>query len=370
MNSLPPVPRPLSQRWRDFRTQGLPFLVFLAVAAAAILLLNQNPFPSNFVGEVQTVEATVSSLKAGVLTELKADDLDQVTAGQVLGQVSPTGAETMQSELAAIRADLQLTRLQLGQNESRADANYQQLRMNVLLQKTDLAADQIRLQQAESEFQRVSRLYQDRVVPQGVNESRNVRNDFGYDVARRDRDTLRSAIEERTRLLAEMEPALAAMRQSNDPSNPRPLNDAVDAAVAAQEEKLRQLEGPVSLKSPVEGVVTKVLRRVGENVMTGEALLTIHASKSDRILGFIRQPLTFHPREGDLIEVRTRGSGGQVGLGKVLKAGATFELFSQPLRIRGLASTQERGLPVLVSVPENLAVHPGEYVDLYPKPAR
>lgn len=117
----------------------------------------------------------------------------------------------------------------------------------------------------------------------------------------------------------------------------------------------------------MDGVVSAVYRRPGENVRAGEAILAISSERPERIIGFIRQPLSFEPRVGDPVEVRTRGQQRQVGMGEVLKIGARLELFTQPLRVRGFDSSQERGLPVLVSLPPGLRVHPGELVDLFPR---
>jgi hypothetical protein len=48
----------------------------------------------------------------------------------------------------------------------------------------------------------------------------------------------------------------------------------------------------------------------------------------------------------------------------VLAVGARLELFTRPLRVRGFDNSQERGLPVLIEAPEELALYPGELVDL------
>src|SRR5205814_1131262 len=60
MNSLPAIPTPRAQRWRDFRLQGLPVLVFAIVAAVIFYMWNQNLGPSTFVGEVEAVQENVA----------------------------------------------------------------------------------------------------------------------------------------------------------------------------------------------------------------------------------------------------------------------------------------------------------------------
>jgi len=148
------------------------------------------------------------------------------------------------------------------------------------------------------------------------------------------------------------------------------MDAAIDAAIGAQEKLLEATVGSVSLRAPIDGVVKKVLRRSGENIAAGEPLIELGNGKPRRIIGFLRQPITARPQVGDVVEVRKRGSKPQVGLAKVAQVGAQLQLFTQSLRVRGFAASMERGLPVLLTVPEGLDLYPGEAVDLVPKWSR
>src|SRR5688572_25811447 len=103
MNPLPTIPTPPAQRWREFRQRGIPIIVFLAGVAGAGLLWNKNLVPSNIVGEVQGTSANVASTVAGLLTELRVDQYDRVTAGQSVAKVMTTSPENMEAALAVIR---------------------------------------------------------------------------------------------------------------------------------------------------------------------------------------------------------------------------------------------------------------------------
>jgi hypothetical protein len=63
-------------------------------------------------------------------------------------------------------------------------------------------------------------------------------------------------------------------------------------------------------------------------------------------------------------EVRGRGSDRRTGVAQVLEIGPRMELFDAPLRIRGMGANQERGLPVLISIPKDMTFVPGELVDI------
>ena len=367
MNSLPSIPRPLSQRWRDFRFMGLPVLVFLAVFGAILLLWDQSWTSGTFVGEVQSVEAVVSSAQAGMLVDLSVDDFESVTRNQVLAKVQVKSPETAAAEIAAMKSDLEVTRVRMGQDQQRNDLTYQGTRVDLQLRRLELASARIRFQQAESELERLTRLYQDKVLPKGISQ---LRNEFGYDVALRDRDLFREEVEQKTRLVADLEQTLERFKTTNGPGRNSAVDAAIDAAIGAQEKLLEATVGSVSLRAPIDGVVKKVLRRSGENIAAGEPLIELGNGKPERIIGFLRQPITARPQVGDVVEVRKRGSKPQVGLAKVAQVGAQLQLFTQPLRVRGFAASMERGLPVLLTVPEGLDLYPGEAVDLVPKWSR
>jgi multidrug resistance efflux pump len=360
MSALPPIPTPAKQRWQDFRLSGIPVIVLLATIGAVIFIWNANLVPSTIVGEVQGVDANISSTLEGQLTELNVALFDRVTKGQTLGKVRLISQETLASMLAAATADLQVLRVRMIQDQGRNDHSYLQLRIDLLDQRILLETGKIRLDQAEKEFARMSNLFTANVIQPGLREN----GDSGYEVALRDRDALRIELDEKTKLVAEMEQTLTPLRPTTPPDKNPAVNDVIDAAIAAKEEELRQTEGAHVLRAPIDGIVTSILRRAGENITAGEILLTVSSDRPDRIIGYVRQPLAIVPKEGDQVEVRTRNTHLQRANASVLKVGPRLELFSQPLRIRGFDSSQERGLPLLISLPEGLNVRSGEIVDL------
>ena len=362
MHPLPTIPTPPAQRWREFRLRGLPVIVFLLGLAGVCLLWNKDLAPSNIVGEVQGTAANVASTVAGLLTDLKVDQFDRVTKGQTLAKVSTMSPENMEAALAVISADLQVTRARMMQDQQRNDLSYQQTRMDLLVQRIELATAKIRLQQAESEFERVTILFRDKIAPEGVGPRDGV---LGYEVALRDRDALKIEVEQKTRLISDMEQILQEFKPPTL-SNQNPLlNDAINAAVSAQEEQLRRTEGGTALRAPMDGIVSIVNRRSGENIAAGEPILTISSERAERIIGFLRLPVSYEPKVGDTVEIRTRGSNAQKASATIQKVGSRMELFTQPLRVRGFAAAQERGLPILINLPESLKVYPGEIVDLF-----
>jgi hypothetical protein len=82
----------------------------------------------------------------------------------------------------------------------------------------------------------------------------------------------------------------------------------------------------------------------------------------------MRQPISVEPRIGMSVQVRTRGFTRQSASATIRKVGSDMELVMSPLRLRGLAKNEERGLPFVVDLPPGLQVHPGELVDLILQP--
>jgi multidrug resistance efflux pump len=347
-----PIPRPLAERWRDIRLKQVPTVAYLVCIGMIVFLWNQHWTPSTFVGEVQATLANITSAQDGRLTTLSVRQFDQVTKGQVLGKVVAQTPGATDAGLAAIRADLDVMRARMILDQHRNDQNYQQLRVEHLSQRVDLAIARAKLQFAQSELDRNEKLRADKIVSQ-----------FDYETALDNRDALAAEVKERERLVTETEKSLAAMEPSGPAENEPLVLATVDKAIKTQEEQFRQSVETV-LRSPIDGVVTKVYRNPGENILASEPLITISGEHGENIIGFLRQPISFEPKAGDVVLVRSRGNRRQVAEARIVKVGARLELFTQPLRVRGFDSSQERGLPVLIDLPEGLPLYPGELVDL------
>jgi hypothetical protein len=121
---------------------------------------------------------------------------------------------------------------------------------------------------------------------------------------------------------------------------------------------------PVVITAPIDGRVSRIDKLGGARVAAGEPILMIASPEVEYILGYLGQPLRIEPKPGMRVEVRSRGLNRTVGEGQVTDVGPRIELFNAPLRVRGMGNAQERGLPILVSVPPNMKLRPGELVDL------
>jgi len=367
MDAMKPIGTPLSQRWREFRIQVMPLAAFLAAVVAVVVIWREDVAAPTLVGEVERVHANVSSPKAGKLSQLNVRILQRVKAGDVIAQVVTTDPQILQSSLAVVQAEIRLLRMNLQpvMGQQRYELNYDHLRLDWMDQRVQLATARVRLELAELDLRRNEELFKDKIV-----------SERALDAARTNRDSLRTEVGERTALVAEQEQKLKVLGLTESGSSYPPETtpeDVLQASIRVQEQKLRLTEAelsPITLTVPMDGTVSTILHRSGEAIVAGEPIVTLTALSSDRILGFVRQPLLFRPKAGMKVEVRARSMKRSVGQAEILQVGSQMEPISASLLPVTDSHFHEVGLPVMVSLPASQKLLPGEIVDLRVLPSQ
>jgi multidrug resistance efflux pump len=367
MSNPAPIPIPLKQRWREFRIQVLPALIFLAASAAAVVLWKDYAPAPSLLGQVETVTANISSPKSGVLANLHINRLQRVKAGDSIAEVVTTDPRLLQSSLAVILAEIKLLKVNLAPilGEQRLAISYDRLRLDAMQQRVELATARTRLHLAENDLRRVDEMYRQKIVAEAI-----------YDQARTTRDRLVAEIEERNNLINEMRVTMENLhiRETGpDGTNNLPAQSIMEASIKVQEEKLRLTEvelSPVTLRSPIDGVISTVLRRSGETVMAGDPVATVTSLSSDRIIAYLRQPLANDLKPGMNVEVRARSNRRAAAEAKIIEVGTQMEPIKDFLLPPANTHIPELGLPILVNVPSTLKLFPGEIVDLRLLPDR
>lgn len=349
---LPPIPTPASQFWRNIRLQYVPVLVFLLGLVAAIVIWTEWVAPPTLVGEAEAVRTELRSAQSGRIIELKRDVLQPVKAGDVIGQVMVNEPRLLEASLAVIRAEMEVLRA-----TTRLAVEQQQL--DLLSKRVQLVALRGQLQQAEATLARTAALHRTKLV-----------TDEEFDQAKAARDSAAAQVEAQTALVSRTELALAPSTTQQPQAVPSP-NDTLRASIKQREDQLQLVEaqlGPVPLIAPIDGIVTLVYRRAGEAVAAAEPILQISANAPQRIVGFLRPPLTLDPKPGMAVEVRTRTFQRRAAEASITQVGLQFEPISPSLlaalRLPVSAVPTEFGLRIHVDVPPSLALRPGEQVDL------
>jgi multidrug resistance efflux pump len=356
--TLPPIPVPLEQRWRDARRRLLPVVVFGGTLCAIACLWRSHVAAPTLVGQAEPMLANVSSHKPGILAALNVSRFQQVKTGDPIGQVMIADPKLIEYSLAVLRAENEMFRLNLSPiaKQQRNAVDYIQARLDWMRQRVTLASTRVNLQYASAELRRTEDLFKEKIVSQSE-----------LDLARTTQEGLQREVEELTRLVVEGEQNLKDLSPSNTAEIGKVSDEPMRAAIEVQEAKLRLTEAelsPITLRAPMDGMIATIYHHSGEAVTAGQPIVSIATSRPARIVGYLRPPLLAGPKVGTRVTVRTRGLRQQVGFAQIVAV--SMQLETIPPVLSGLARFNgiEQGLPIDISLPANLGLHPGELVDI------
>lgn len=360
MKNLPPIPVPWRERWRTFRMRLLPALVFAAAMVVFVQLWREHVAPAAMLGEVVIERALLASPADGLVRDLQVRPFDSVRAGDYLGELTTTTPGLAERTLAVLAAEIAQTRVGLDPvaNQHRNRLNYEGLRLDALMQRVNLAIARVNLAQAERDHERVTRLYERGIAPEDAYEEVGAR---------------KRALAAEVRSLGEVTETLEARLADHDAlldAHEAQASRHLAAAVALLEERVALAEAemaPIPLVAPRDGVVGAIERGDGEYLLAGEPILYINVPEASRIVAYVRPRAGVDPEVGSLVEVRKRDRSGGIGIAEVLGLGAHLEPAALTLNVAMRVDTDGgRMLPVLVSMPPDLSLRPGEIVDLLP----
>jgi multidrug resistance efflux pump len=347
---LPPIPSPPAHHWRQFRVNVLPHVTFFIVLLAVIWLWGRNLANPLLTGQAEGLESDVASPRAGRISQLKVVLYQDVKAGDLIAVVDALDplilsntVNLAQAEMNAIRAD--------GGFRPTDQVRYAQLEFDWLNLRAELASLKVEVTLAELEQQRAAKLLADKLISQGE-----------YDIANAVYESKRSAFNEKQEVVTDMGKQLTKLSPASSAES-----KYISAALALAEAEFHVAEAqlaPVKLLAPISGRVRTLSKLAGATVSTGDPIVTISSQDVDHIVGFLSQPLRLEPKVGERVTVRSRSTQRVEGTAIITHVGPRVELFDSPLRVRGMGSSQQRGLPIIISVPPNLNLLPGELVDL------
>jgi HlyD family secretion protein len=352
------IPIPMQQRWREVRQRIVPVLVFAAAVAAIALLWKDQAAARVIVGQAEPVLSNVSCYKPGVLSELNVARFQRVKAGDLIGRVMVTEPKILASSLAVIQAEIESLRANMRpvavQQHNAMD--YDQLRLDWMRQRTQLAAARVNLELAGTEFHRMEELFKDKIVAERV-----------YDQAKAARDRLQNEVENMTKLVDEAEQQIQTLQLTNSHDLSKVSIDPLRAAIAVQESKLQLTEAelsPISVRAPIDGIINTVFHRAGESVTAGQPIVAVATLNPVRIVGYLRPPIMDEPKTGMEVEIRTRGLPRLVGSARITEVGTQLEAVPATLLGPMKLASAELGLPVEISLPSSLKIRAGELVDI------
>lgn len=118
----------------------------------------------------------------------------------------------------------------------------------------------------------------------------------------------------------------------------------------------------IVLYAPIGGQITEIHRQPGQAVLPGQPIYTISSSSGITVTTYLRPEQRVHAERRMPVELRLQSDRTHVYRGVVETIGP--ELMQIPIKQRRRQQLVEWGLPVVVSLPPDLALRPGEVVEV------
>lgn len=360
MPDFKPIPTPLSQHWRFFRTRALPVIVFALAVGTMVWLWDQESAPGAMIGEVYAPSGTLNAPRGGWVDGGSVEMFREVRAGEEIAVIRTIPPEHAALALAVIQEEIRMIRLGFGDHtldQQRNQFSLQSMRRDWLLARSDLAALRVRMRQAEADFQRIRQAARLGAESQASLEQ-----------AQAMFEAMAAEKVVKLELATSLESAVAQAALDFPDGSQHGIGAGVTAALDWKEAELRRMEAelaPVSIIAPFHGRLTRVLRHTGDFVNLGEPIAEIRSHDAVSIIGYLKAPFALTPEVGMEVEIVPRSGGRAIASGAtVLAIGPQFEAL-QPAFMRPMPVTiEERALPVQISLPEDTPLVPGDIVDI------
>ena len=353
MKAREPIPIPTELRLREFRRRYVPILVFMLAIGVATLTWRNYLVQETMQGIGEGVRSFVAAPQPVRVQEWLVEPHTIVTAGTPLVVVTPVDARADFDRLASL---FEMARVSSQPSLAEDNAmNYERIRVELLKTKSELAIARVKLELAERDVARNSPLYREKLVSEDI-----------YELSVNVRDALKAEVEVKGSAAAQIERRLEQLRPIGEPDGLRDesaMEEWLDRLENAQAAAAKNLE-PLTLVSPITGMVGLPQRQAGEFVQAGELLLTVNSLRADRVIGYLRQPYRVDPKVGMTAKVTTRTYKRQRFSSQVVQVGAHLEVLTNSIAFLRPGYVVDVGLPIMVQVPDGINIRPGEVVDV------
>jgi multidrug resistance efflux pump len=350
-----PIPIPFKQRLHDLRVRLVPVVMFAATIVIAAWLWRDTITPAAMLGEVTSAQSTVTSLTDGVVEQFKVRRFDMVHQGDVITEIRPEDArralDVLQGEISLFKAKTDAEATQRTQDRMALD--YEKLSLDLMTEKVALVIAQAKAKKTAMDLDVARGLVSDPSQSQRFLQEAQLAKEAA-DAELKERQTLVSTLGKRVDELSAVTKSASGVIAS--------LTKALDSFEARLHD-IEKSQSAMPVRAPINGMVTTVLHRAGENVRRGDPLVIITSAQPESIVGYLRQPISVEPTVGQPVEVRSRDRHRSQGTAYVTRVGVQFEPITNLALLPG-TTTPTVGLPVEVSLPSGLKLRPGELVSL------
>jgi multidrug resistance efflux pump len=378
MNGAQYIPIPWKQRWRRFRFEILPTFGLLAFGAVAVYLWSNSGGMPHTIGEVEAIRVEITSPLEGILVQPPSGPwalFERMEPSQVVAQLDdrPIRAQLamLTEELGRLRLELDAAAEKIGVAESDRVRTYlteavrlcielEQRRIALLDRQVLVAIDRLEAERTNTRCECLKPLLAKKMI-----------SELEMNDAKMRRDEAAKRLAENLKLFAECETQqkdaesrqtkLPGFRAADVPKELAPIK----AATAVQQAKIRELEVQISrmtIRAPIGGLICRVHHWPGEAIHAAEPILTLAAEQGRYIVSYIRQEQRIEPKLGMAVDVRIRAPLSKHYATVVEKIGPQVE--AVPTHQCRDPKIPEWGLPVRITVPPELAIRPGQLLDV------
>ena len=272
---------------------GLTAVIVLAAVAVVAFKYRQylvNPWTRD--GMVRAQVLQIAPRVSGPIVELPIRDNQLVAAGDLLFEIDP---RTFQAAYDQALADLDNTRDDLKALEAQvaaAAASVDQFTSQVAQAQNEIAGYQANFDQASTELNRVTVLVERQDVSRAVFDQRKAESDIAEAQLR----NAQARLVEANASLAQAEADLARAQANFGAEGEQ--NARLRAARAAAETARLDLEF-TKMAAPVDGYVTNLQLRPGDQTVANQPALALIDSTSFYVQGFFRETLVAGIEPGD-----------------------------------------------------------------------
>jgi len=370
------IETPFSRRIRLLRQQFLPIVVWSVALCTVLVLARRNTMHIDAVGVVELREITVAPLTDGTVHAMSVDLFDNVESGAVVALMDDTLVKaeliTAEAELSQLRAQLTAERDRLQMEAAGLQIDDLNMRRRFILNEEEARLDYLdRVVQQETNkvalerlgilLERQKLLLQENIIDQTTYDDTRL----SYEAVKTELAENETAIEVATRRVEEArlrrEEHAQLTAQVDVPTLLQPLmkNINVQQARIQQISERRKL---LALRAPLSGKVSRIFHRTGETVLSGDPLMSITDSQSERVLAYVDEQAAHSMQVGSGVEVSSRDRPKRIVTANILRVNSRIEEF--PIRLRRNPLLPQWGLSILVgNIPAGV-FYPGEVLNV------
>lgn len=257
------------------------------IASMALMLIACNNKETEFdaTGTFEVTEVTVSAKAGGELLSFGLQEGQELTSGEVVGQIDDTQLKLKKEQLASSKAQLDANRRQLGANRNATASKQLDLEKQVAGIRQQIA-------NARREKQRYSELLRDGAVP------RKQVDDISYQISVLEKQL--SATQDQIR----SNNASLAQQSAGIDAQIEGIN-AQSAGIDVQQAQLDDQIANTVIKSPIAGSVLEKYVEQGEFVTVGKPLFKVADTRKVVLRAYVTSAQLERIKVGQTVKVMT-----------------------------------------------------------------